>query len=70
MDYKNWNKNNLNELQNNTYLNQTQNQNILPQFPYIPSISQINTPNVSTIQNLQNIIPTIQNNIQNNPNFN
>ena len=66
----NMNNNNLNELQNNTYLNQTQNQNIIPQFPYIPSISQINTPNVSTIQNLQNIIPTIQNNIPNNPNFN
>jgi hypothetical protein len=73
------NKNNLNnnsELQNNNYLNistnQTQNQNLISQFPYIqniPSVSPINNsnvPNVSNIQNLQNIIPTIPNN----PNFN
>ena len=73
------NMNNNNEIQNNTYLNisqnqtQTQNQNIISQFPYIqniPQVSQINNPNVSNIQNLQNIIPTIQNNIPNNPNFN
>jgi len=69
------NLNNDNEIQNNTYLNisqnnQTQNQNIIPQFPYIqniPPLSPINTPNVP---NLQNIIPSIQNNIPNNPNFN
>ena len=69
------NNNNPNEIQNNTYLNisqnQTQNQNLISQFPYIQNIqSQINTPNVSNIQNLQNIIPKIQNNIPNNPNFN
>ena len=69
------NNNNPNEIQNNSYLNisqnQTQNQNIISQFPYIQNIqSQINTPNVSNIQNLQNIIPKIQNNIPNNPNFN
>ena len=71
------NNNNPNEIQNNTYLNisqnQTQNQNIISQFPYIQNIqpvTQINTPNVSNIQNLQNIIPKIQNNIPNNPNFN
>ena len=62
--------------QNNNYLNistnQTQNQNLISQFPYIqniPSVSPINNsnvPNVSNIQNLQNIIPTIPNN----PNFN
>ena len=71
------NMNNTNEIQNNTYLNisqnQTQNQNIISQFPCIqniPPVSPINNPNVSNIQNLQNIIPTIQNNIPNNPNFN
>ena len=77
----NLNNNNSNEIQNNTYLNisqtnQTQNQNFIPQFPYIqniPPLSPINTSNIQNvpnIQNLQNIIPTIQNNIQNNPNFN
>ena len=77
----NFNNNNSNEIQNNTYLNisqtnQTQNQNFIPQFPYIqniPPLSPINTSNIQNIpniQNLQNIIPTIQNNIQNNPNFN
>ena len=70
----NLSNNNSNEIQNNTYLNisqtnQTQNQNFIPQFPYIqniPPLSPINTPNVP---NLQNIIPSIQNNIPNNPNF-
>ena len=77
----NLSNNNSNEIQNNTYLNisqtnQTQNQNFIPQFPYIqniPPLSPINTSNIQNvpnIQNLQNIIPTIQNNIQNNPNFN
>ena len=58
--------NNYNETQNNNYLNfnQTQNQNeLISQFPYIPSISQINNPNTSNIPNFQNII-------QNTPNFN
>ena len=70
----------------NNYLNisqnqpQTQNQNIISQFPYlqiqnIPPISPINNlnsnvPNVSNIQNLQNIIPANPNNISNNPDFN
>ena len=77
----NLSNNNSNEIQNNTYLNisqtnQTQNQNFIPQFPYIqniPPLSPINTSNIQNVpnfQNLQNIIPTIQNNIQNNPNFN
>ena len=58
----NLNNNNPNEIQNNSYLNisqnQTQNQNIISQFPYIqniPPVSPINNPNVSNIQNLQNI---------------
>jgi RNA recognition motif-containing protein len=65
-----------NDLQNNNFLNispnQTRNQNIISQFPYIQnnstvsSINNPNVPNISNIQNLQNIIPTIPNN----PNFN
>ena len=65
-----------NDLQNNNFLNispnQTQNQNIISQFPYIQNNSSVspinnsNIPNISNIQNLQNIIPTIPNN----PNFN
>ena len=71
----NLSNNNSNEIQNNTYLNisqtnQTQNQNFIPQFPYIQNIPPLSPINTSNIQNLQNIIPTIPNNIQNNPNFN
>ena len=72
----NYSTSNNNELQNNNYLNipsnQTQNQNIISQFPYIQNNSSVspinnsNVPNIPNIQNLQNIISTIPNN----PNFN